>query len=602
MNARGFLLLSVLILAAVSLSGCTQDGELDINASDIIVCNKPYIRVGAECCLDQNSNAICDRDEAAPSGGNATTGTPDSGTPESPDSGTPSDSGPETPPGTTEPEANVSATCEPPEIVSGSVCCLDEDYNGACDSAEGMVTVANVSMVFMLPRAVCGDGSCFIGENTSTCPRDCGCPAGLTLYNNSCTTFAYMPATGATFRPMEICGNGVCNKTFESQVNCCKDCGCPSGKVCSSNNCTTISIYTPSLSPVTAFYDTYIVVTIDSLIIHDDTDPAGPGELMLFTYAGSGDSVQKLNWPYRIWYEVSGGTTIAKRIPVFALKEGEMGDNLAVSVTAIDNDQMPGWLETILDVLLAPVYLITTITETVGESVADLELQLGGDVAAGLADAVHGNERIGAVNKVYLKSDNWGVSGTQYSVRGGDLTVKYSIQKVSVPRNSRLGVKVYNVTFSDTGDYYDGEVFMYVRGAANYGEKDLSGVAYRFPEHGTWDLGDNAFIHSGACTPDGSGGCPENPLFSYEENGPFIFIELGGWDEDNPDAGDDHDSIGTLSYLFTYSDFDKSPATTTINYEDRTAYPWIISGKTTRIPIITRGNMKANYELYRYTG
>jgi len=203
---------------------------------------------------------------------------------------------------------------------------------------------------------------------------------------------------------------------------------------------------------------------------------------------------------------------------------------------------------------------------------------------------------------VYLKSDNWGVSGTQYSVRGGDLTVKYSIQKVSVPRNSRLGVKVYNVTFSDTGDYYDGEVFMYVRGAANYGEKDLSGVAYRFPEHGTWDLGDNAFIHSGACTPDGSGGCPENPLFSYEENGPFIFIELGGWDEDNPDAGDDHDAIGSLSYLFTYSDFDKSPATTTINYEDRTAYPWIISGKTTRIPIITGGNMKANYELYRYTG
>ena len=323
---------------------------------------------------------------------------------------------------------------------------------------------------------------------------------------------------------------------------------------------------------------------------------------MLFTYAGSGDTVQKLNWPYRIWYTVSGGGTIAKRIPVFALKESEMGDNLAVSVTAIDNDQMPGWLETILDVLLAPVYLITTITETVGESVADLELQLGGDVAAGLADAVHGNEQIGAVNKVYLKSEDWGVSGTQYSVRGGDLTVKYSIHRVSIPKNSRLGVKVYNVSISDTGDYYDGEVFMYVRGATNFGDKDLSGVAYRFPEGGTWDLGDNAFIHSGACTPDGSGGCPENPLFSYEENGPFIFIELDAWDEDNPDAGDDHDSIGTLSYLLLYSDFDHTPRTSTAAYEERIDYPWIVQGNTIRMPMSTQGNMKALFELVRVTG
>jgi hypothetical protein len=32
-----------------------------------IVCNNPYIRKGAECCLDLNSNAICDYDERTPS-------------------------------------------------------------------------------------------------------------------------------------------------------------------------------------------------------------------------------------------------------------------------------------------------------------------------------------------------------------------------------------------------------------------------------------------------------------------------------------------------------------------------------------------------------
>jgi len=61
----GFLLLSLLILA-----GC---GEIDVSelsdkdlariSEKAVVCNKPYIRVGMECCLDENDNNICDEDE-----------------------------------------------------------------------------------------------------------------------------------------------------------------------------------------------------------------------------------------------------------------------------------------------------------------------------------------------------------------------------------------------------------------------------------------------------------------------------------------------------------------------------------------------------------
>lgn len=29
-----------------------------------VICNKPYILVGESCCLDQNSNAVCDKDES----------------------------------------------------------------------------------------------------------------------------------------------------------------------------------------------------------------------------------------------------------------------------------------------------------------------------------------------------------------------------------------------------------------------------------------------------------------------------------------------------------------------------------------------------------
>jgi len=30
-----------------------------------VVCNKPYIKVGTACCLDQNDNSVCDTDDAA---------------------------------------------------------------------------------------------------------------------------------------------------------------------------------------------------------------------------------------------------------------------------------------------------------------------------------------------------------------------------------------------------------------------------------------------------------------------------------------------------------------------------------------------------------
>ena len=40
-----------LLAAVIFIAGCTG-GE--------VVCNDPYIQVGAECCLDKNSNNICE--------------------------------------------------------------------------------------------------------------------------------------------------------------------------------------------------------------------------------------------------------------------------------------------------------------------------------------------------------------------------------------------------------------------------------------------------------------------------------------------------------------------------------------------------------------
>ncbi|MFH1306414.1 MAG: hypothetical protein ABIH83_02010 [Candidatus Micrarchaeota archaeon] len=48
----GLIFLSLMLF--IFVSGCTQEA---------FACNKPYIQVGSECCLDQDSNEICDKDE-----------------------------------------------------------------------------------------------------------------------------------------------------------------------------------------------------------------------------------------------------------------------------------------------------------------------------------------------------------------------------------------------------------------------------------------------------------------------------------------------------------------------------------------------------------
>ncbi len=43
------------IIGVILISGCVKQE---------VICNPPYIRFGTSCCLDQNNNSICDKDEA----------------------------------------------------------------------------------------------------------------------------------------------------------------------------------------------------------------------------------------------------------------------------------------------------------------------------------------------------------------------------------------------------------------------------------------------------------------------------------------------------------------------------------------------------------
>jgi len=51
MKTGQILFLAILLL--IVLTGCSRE----------IVCNKPYLQVGKDCCMDANNNKICDNDE-----------------------------------------------------------------------------------------------------------------------------------------------------------------------------------------------------------------------------------------------------------------------------------------------------------------------------------------------------------------------------------------------------------------------------------------------------------------------------------------------------------------------------------------------------------
>jgi hypothetical protein len=58
---RFLIILSMLVF----LGGCL--GETPSEETVTVVCNPPYIRMGGDCCLDENQDSICDSDETTTS-------------------------------------------------------------------------------------------------------------------------------------------------------------------------------------------------------------------------------------------------------------------------------------------------------------------------------------------------------------------------------------------------------------------------------------------------------------------------------------------------------------------------------------------------------
>jgi beta propeller repeat protein len=299
----------LLVFAFILISGCTMD--------EAVVCNPPYMRLGIECCLDQNNNTICDVDEGLITPEEnitelscVTEGNTIPVIAEPPEccaglelippketqivgiSGyCTANCGDGVCNSATESELNCPEDCEEeycvpeggalPVIPDPPVCCnglsvIDVKdpgivgVTGYCSNrcGDGLCNTS-IESNYNCPidctvevqaepepePEPCGDGICDLAtEDSSSCCSDCGCDPGEYCSEGSCIVSpSFTPIGTIQVQLFSFCGDNICSSSENSSAECCADCGCTSGSYCSNNTCVA---GTPPL-----FMPMYIVAT-----------------------------------------------------------------------------------------------------------------------------------------------------------------------------------------------------------------------------------------------------------------------------------------------------------------------------------------------------
>lgn len=196
----------------------------------------------------------------------------------------------------------------------------------------------------------------------------------------------------------------------------------------------------------------------------------------------------------------------------------------------------------------------------------------------------------------FTRDEDWGVRDESYQMMSGDIVVEYSVKRVHVPDDLKAQVKLYGIKILDhsdcnweCGEFYGcggGEFFAWMRVADGFVHEYLDTRITRCPDTGTHDICNNR-VRCPKYDRDEFGSRPEYiTLFNGNIDGPFLFVEIGTWDEDLPDApwNDDHDPLGTLAKtwvldesFFTWELDQNVPRTKTINRMEE--YKGVSGGK-----------------------
>ncbi|MFH1126019.1 MAG: hypothetical protein V1703_02745 [Candidatus Altiarchaeota archaeon] len=539
-----------------------------------MVCNKPYMQVGGECCLDKDGNGICDRDEQT------TTVVQTSTTIAVTTTVIP----------TTVVQTSAATTttleiivCNPPYIHYAASCCLDLNNNSICDTDDAIVDD-------ILDRAACGDEECNENESSVSCCQDCGCAVGYSCNESNACEKISLNLPGFLFKPalnlssLIMCGDGVCS-SLDNATACCKDCGCPSGKYCSNNTCQSI-YFKPGaavpLLPVLQKGNPYLVVVLESVkIIHNGDGTGDIGELTMIARAMTNNGIeQRVKWPTYLWKEESDGETLLggerDAVPLFAIPESDLGDYLMLTFDFGDVDSdysplsvpcvvkefkgvAPGPLGFPVDIYETHVIPFATYS-TLGEDIADSIYCGKNDKIVETGGIIHG------------PSDNWGLNETHERAYG-NIIIRYSMRRVFVSTNKKVDVKLKKITVHRDGDSGSnkGEINVFTRVADRF-ENDAFGMDYKQTVGQNLErLGNTEYLMS-----DGETKEFNQVIYSTNSLGPFLYIEVDVLDRDGDCKGEDYqcifEEVGTLSQLWLASEAEltqKQTETITIPISER---------------------------------
>lgn len=303
----------------------------------------------------------------------------------------------------------------------------------------------------------------------------------------------------------------------------------------------------------------YIVVTLDQVSLAIEPpggDPLPPPlKLMLGAVSASGSRIQKSLWPTAIWAEtfpgIDGGKPVfdgdPSAVPLFALPEEELGEELGFALIALENrvpeDEFPeDWLSTSMPAVSeAAASPLALWVSTEALSPEEEAARIRGVIEPHLGE----NVVLGVLTAKFPREDDWGVREEPYqaSVADGivELNFEYRIRRVSVPSGASVTVTLKEIRLAETGRSGDdpARLFLWARGAGGFAGENLGGLLRRLPFVEAYELG------------DGESETLDEILYSGDL-GPFLYLNVGVWEQGTG-------SLGTLTSLWTIEELAENP-------------------------------------------
>jgi hypothetical protein len=300
----------------------------------------------------------------------------------------------------------------------------------------------------------------------------------------------------------------------------------------------------------------YIVVTLEA-IKTEQTSPT-PAivnvNLMLAGVTGTDSQLQKLTWPMELWQPVTMGEELLgdarEGLPLFALFESQMSDELALMLVALENAKADeNWLKLLAPRLLEEMAILTA-TWLAGNASAEAQTEVFKQrLPSTLGEGV---SLLDVLVIKFTKAQNWGVREQPYEAElqmppVGKMKLVYSIKRVA-PSCQPVSVqaRLKQITVHQNGDEKEtGDVYLWARVAPGFAaSEELASTILRFPTDKTYALKDGATQEI-------------NQVLFEGTVGPFFYLELEAWDDDP--APDSDDLLGSFSGLWIPAELEPRP-------------------------------------------